>query len=299
MEYGNMWHVCEEHFTQGSDWKEPLRNYAHKLARQYFTQASQVEHWYRVCCTQFPIYIEYWAQPKDVAPRMPIASEHVFDVQYKLPSGRTVRLRGKFDSVDIVGGKVWLQENKARGDVDENATRYQLAFDLQTGFYMVALNLSGLAKKKPIAGVRYNVIRRPLSGGKHSIKPYKPNKTHPNGESMDDYYKRLGDLIREEPDYYFGNRFEATYSSADLERFKQRILDPLLEQLWDWWLHMKHVEFDPWNKEQPCNNHLHWQHPNGIYNPINETGHSDLEEYLRNGSRVGLQVGTKLFRELE
>ena len=79
-------------------------------------------------------------------------------------------MRGKWDSVDYIGKRVYLQENKTKGDIDEQAIRHNLHFDLQTMLYMTALTEE--LEPQKIAGVRYNVIRRPLSGGKGSIRPH-------------------------------------------------------------------------------------------------------------------------------
>ena len=100
IEYGSMWHVCEEAYAiarpNGED--DPyncLRQYCQGLAKKYPTQQEQVWHWYNICRTQFPAYVEYWAKHPDVRSRQPLLQEQAFDVPYVLPSGRAVRLRGK------------------------------------------------------------------------------------------------------------------------------------------------------------------------------------------------------------
>lgn len=157
LEYGSMWHVCEEalagspsKFADGMiivhhDWVGPLTAYCQQLCKRYPLQQEQIDHWYNVCKITFPLYVEHWSQHPDVTARTPLLQEQVFDVPYQLPSGRTVRLRGKWDSVDLIGkGKnasVYLCENKTKGNIDEPALKRQLAsgFDLQTGLYNVAL----------------------------------------------------------------------------------------------------------------------------------------------------------------
>jgi hypothetical protein len=317
MEYGNMWHACEEELarTKGADdnWERALLQYAKGLAQEYKTQQSQVEHWYNVCKTQFPIYVDFWAKHKDVKNRTPLLQEGKFDVQYRLPSGRTVRLRGKWDSVDLIGPKgkerIFLQENKAKGEVDEQALRSQLQFDLQTMMYLVALNeyqdesfwrrANKSWRNKVIAGVRYNVIRRPLSGGKGNIKQLSPTKKNPTGETKEEYYKRLGDYIRAEPETYF-MRWEAIVSSSDIQRFEQQCFQPILEQLCDWWEWIRMMPDNPFASSGDENyNGIHWRHPFGVYNVLNEGGSSDLDQYLATGSELGLERATTLFRELE
>lgn len=103
LEFGQLWHTCEEALAAGVDWKYHLQVYAFNLARRYPMDQGEVHKWYEVCKLQFPIYLDYWRKHPDVTSRQNLLKEQVFDVPYKLPSGRTVRLRGKWDSVDLVG----------------------------------------------------------------------------------------------------------------------------------------------------------------------------------------------------
>ena len=315
LEYGNMWHICEQAHaaapqTREPQWQHALADYARKLAQHYRMQGEQVEHWYNVCRTQFPLYVDFWKQHLDVLERTPLLQEQVFDVPYRLPSGRIIRLRGKWDSVDLIGkGKdvgVYLQENKSKGDVNEIQLRRQLAsgFDLQTMFYLVALeewNWDRVVGNGGIKGVRYNVIRRPLSGGKGSIVRHKPTKSNALGESKDAFYGRLRDVIAADPAFFF-MRWKVEIGSHDMIRFRRECLDPILENLIDWW-----DEINPLaplkgtsNQPRPPNYYtpLNWRHPFGVYNPLDEGGSSDLDEYLATGSEVGLQRTDDLFPEL-
>jgi hypothetical protein len=317
LEYGNMWHVCEEFHAQGQPWEAALRSYARGLCRKYPLQQEQVEHWYNVCKVQFPVYVDYWSKHPDVVARTPVLQEQVFRVPYDLPSGRTVYLRGKWDSVDLIGGNypgklrtqgIYLQENKTKGDVDEESIKRQLGMDIQVMFYLVALHEQPLCdlprkghyrcndgKEYPIRGVRYNVVRRPLSGGKGTIVRHKPSKSNPQGESKEAYYGRLKGIIEDSPqDYFF--RWKVEVTPADIERFKVRCLNPILEQLCDWWTLIRSAvnPFVP----TPGDNVYHWQHPYGVHNPMQEGGSTDLDEHLRTGSTAGLQRSDNLFPEL-
>ena len=186
--YGNMWHTCEEsHAAIGEDWGANLATHVGLLNHKYPLQREEIEKWYRVCMVQFPEYVKYWSEHSDVKNRVPLEQEQVFDIPYTLPSGRVVRLRGKRDSTDQieVDGKlgVWLQENKSKGDIEKEDIERQLKFDLQTNLYLIALRHEydkiGWAAKGPLRGVRYNVVRRPLSGGKGNIKPHEGKCTKP------------------------------------------------------------------------------------------------------------------------
>lgn len=342
MEFGNMWHVCEEHHAGGLSMAkviEQLQAYARNLCRQYATQQEQIDQWYNVCKRQFPLYVDYWARHPDIESRTPLLQEQVFDVPYRLPSGRTVRLRGKWDSVDLVGkganAGVWLMENKTKGQINEGQMRRQLTFDLQTMLYLVALGeyqQPHIRGYKSVAGVRYNVIRRPLSGGKGSIVRRKATdgaKCGPckgtgykNGvkcikcrgvgrvgakpeESKADFYDRVVQYIRDEPGEFF-MRWNVVVTSGDIAKFRREFLDPILEQLCEWWEWIKDCQNpfirDPakmkdrnWRDES----YVHWRHPFGVRNIMDEGGYTDVDEYLASGSEVGLRRVETLFGELE
>lgn len=103
--YGNMWHCCEESFASGGkldDVWAALTKHTDILLRKYPFQRDEIVKWHNVCMVQFPEYIKFWREHPDVVNRTPLLQEHVFDVPYKLPSGRVVRLRGKFDAVDLI-----------------------------------------------------------------------------------------------------------------------------------------------------------------------------------------------------
>jgi ribosome-associated protein YbcJ (S4-like RNA binding protein) len=326
MEYGNLWHVCEEAYLKDTArghpnrWENALYEYVTKLCDKYSTAQEQVMHWAEVCKVQFPLYLEYWSKHPDTANRTPLLQEQAFNVPYNLPSGRTVRLRGKWDSVDLVksGGKasILIQENKTKGDIDEIQTLRQLSsgFDLQTMLYVVALKgersrLDDSTIKNrltyrdgewrvhyPIGGVRYNVIRRPLSGGKGSIIRHKPTKSNPKGESPESFYRRLKSVIMDEPERFF-YRWNVAIHEHDIKRFQRECLDPILEQLLKWW-DWAGSGSDVWGKDVDGTD-IHWRTPYGIYDALKEGGESDVDAYMANGSKVGMQKVTTLFPELQ
>ncbi len=320
IEYGNMWHLCEEAIARqnfvGERWETALERHCRILAQKYRMQGSQIEHWFNVCRVQFPMYIDYWRKHSYDRQQKSLLQEQVFNIPYQLPSGRTVRLRGKWDSVNLIGkGRnvgIYLQENKTKGDVKEGLIARQLQFDLQTMFYLIALKdyehtamfdkswerlgiksgLNKVGKLGPIRGVVYNVVRRPLSGGKGSIKQLKPTKANPQGESSEEFYARLGEVIKDDPDYFF-MRWQVEITSADVEKFKHECLNPILENLCSWfdWISAG----DRWRQGNIC----HYRHPFGVWNVLNEGGASELDEYLSSGSTLGLETTNSLFSELE
>lgn len=336
LEYGNMWHVCEEalasekrHFGEvvGTTLREDiLKKYAQQLCRRFPYHQEEVEKWYSCCRVQFPEYVKYWSKHPDVANRTPLLSEQTFDVPYHLPSGRTVRLRGKWDSVDLVDGKVWLQENKSKSEVDGDLIQRQLRFDLQTMAYLVALeqtwkgNCPMEALGSKIAGVRYNVVRRPLSGGKGTIVRSKGTqgskcpkckgvpiycpKCNGTGrvggkpeETKEDYYERLRQYIAAEPETYFF-RWRVEVSPADVARFRRQCLDPILEQLCDWWEFIAAAGSNPWVFDKGEYHAAHYRFPYGVWNPLTDGNGTDLDHLLDEGSTVGLAKVENLFPEL-
>lgn len=297
LEFGNMWHVCEEaHATVENAsryWIERLKEYVDELSQRYPFQREQVADWYAKCATLFPLYIEHWSQHDDVRNRTPLLAETTFDVPYKLPSGRTVRLRGKWDSVDLVGGGVWLQENKTKGTIDRTKIVRQLTFDLQTMLYLVALDAAYRGKHQPVysavndnlrveekynlKGVRYNVVRR---------------SQHKSVESMLKKFHEDRDNGRVEE--WFA-RWNVEVTPADVQRFRTRFLDPVLEGLCQWWDFVK--VGDPWRREA-LNFGTHWQSPFSSYPYGVIDGGTDMDEAVINGSTVGLRRVTNLFEEL-
>lgn len=309
IEFGHMWHGCEELESVKGDWLSWAVQYAMDLCKKYPLEQKEIMKWLNVCKVQFPIYCKYWANHQDKVKRKPIVDEHVFNVQYPLPSGRVVRLRGKFDGVDFIPtGKnkgVWLQENKTKGIVNEVDLLSQLKFDMQTGMYMTALEqvldemheLGQLDRMvtDPIRGIRYNVIRRPLSGGAGSIRRKKPTKTNPDGESLEEFYQRLKVIIEESQDTYF-YRWNVHWGQKDTTRFRERFLDPILDRLCTWYDHICANFKDPFSNNEEG---IHSVTPYGFYNVLSEGGKTDLDSYILDGNIAGLQKSEKLFEELE
>lgn len=317
LEYGHMWHVCEEAHAMGRDFWPALAIYGKELGKKYPTQGTQINHWCRVCALQFPIYVDWWQKHPDVKARKPVAAEKAFDVAWELDSGRKVHLLGMIDSLDILTNEgLFIQENKTKGDIDEGMMKRNLAFDLQTGIYMsavqVLLNKGAFGKiTHDIAGVRYNVVRRPLAGGKGSIRQKKPTKKNPQGQSLEEFYDELSGVIRGAMDvdntHYFFKRWKVNLHPGDLQKLAHHCLNPILENLCDdyeWWEWCFEQGKDPFDyilrgKIFPEHRLRHFRYPYGVYNAILEGGSSEVDEYLLTGSKLGLVRRERLFSELE
>jgi hypothetical protein len=307
--YGNMWHICEEHLAAKTDWVTALKSYAMTLAKEYPIQQADVDKWYNCCLTQFPIYVDYWKRHRDVEKRIPIFQEEKFDYKLLLPSGREIRHRGKLDSCDSIGREgIYLQENKSKSDVDKLKLMKQLNFDVQTMTYIIALEhdprLSAIIKFKKVSGVRYNVIRRPLSGGKGSITQHKGSKNVPP-ETKAEFYARLRQVFIDNADTFFV-RFRSEVSEHDKLVFREQFLDPVFENLLDdyeWWAWAKRNDESHYNylvRQEQFPHHINrcWRLPFGGYNPVADGRTSDMDNYLITGSTVGLHKVTNFFPEL-
>lgn len=205
---------------------------------------------------------------------------------------------------------LFLFETKTKGELDAKLMRRQLAFDLQTMLYLVALDE---AKKQkileipdlPIMGVRYNVVRRPLAGGKGSIRQ-KKNQTEA------EFYAELGEIMKGAvgqewgvmPDeHFFFMRWNVQITSADLEKFKTQTLNPLLEELCDWYAWNTVGTCAIWDPEREIVTHgrtissgIHFRTPLGVY--FDNDRISPEDEYISSGDKLGLERQTVLYREL-
>lgn len=337
LEYGNMWHVCEQALAGTNhedrrmvtpsrvEWEQPLTEYAAGLVRKYKLNGAEIDKAFRCCKVQFPIYVDYWRKHPDVKGRKPVFQEQPFEVAYKLPSGRVVILRGKFDAVDVIEKMLWVQENKSKSEPDREKLQQQLPFDLQSMMYLTALDAkltddSDPDKpgalfnywKLPIGGIRYNVVRRPLSGQKYNIKQLKgrmkgkgANKVRVGVETKEQYYDRLGKLIKKEAHDFF-IRMRMAVDPAELRSFQRRCLIPILEQLCDWWESIESDPFNPWQTKCASidkviyrNNDMHWFFPAGVYNPALEGRTSAIDQYILNKDMRGLVRIDELFPELK
>lgn len=323
-----------------------LAMYRNKLLASHQNEQAEINKWASLCKMQFPLYIKHWQKHNDDKSRKPILEEVSFKVPYALPSGRTVYLRGKFDNVHIASRPdkrhepdlyrawvehfpdakqgIFLQENKTKGDIKEKGILDTVASNLQTMIYQTALrmaygdedqrwaisnNLDAAHKMGyPIIGTLYNVIRRPLAD-RFAIKQRKGRKAKgkvTGAESMTQFYQRVIDGIASDPGHYF-MRWKTIITEEDMARFRQRMLDPILEQLMDWWewLECPPGPFNPWGQRKTQTqcptllpNQVHFQSPWGIYNSMFGGYDGDYYEYLTTGRKNSLRRITTLFPEL-
>lgn len=307
MEFGNLFHCAEEHFLAGKDYKKPLLDYAKKLVVKYGNaDSAEINKWYNVCLLQFPIYTDYWKKHKDSKKRVAVEQEQVFHVPYTLPSGRIVYLRGKRDAVDIVGKSAWVLEHKTKSEIDHEKLTHFLKLDLQSHYYLTAADIDPVLRQKlnktPIDGVKYNVILRPLSGGKHSIRQKK-------GQTELEFYAELGERIRGNPKDFFA-RWDCNIVPKEVKSFQDMCLNPLLENACDdyeWWKEcfeqrvLSPFDYETRRKIFPKHYNRHYTVPFGIYSPLFDGATTPLDNYILSNykNETGLVRKTKLFEELD
>lgn len=321
MDFGNMWHAAEEGFAAAengdpSHWMDKLDVYTKKLLTSYPSDQAEIIKWRYICGLEFVEYVKYWAGHPDVAVRTPLMQEQVFDVPYQLPSGRVVRLRGKFDSVDLIDAHesypkgIWLQENKSKSKLDVVQIQRNLKFDLQTMLYLIALNTYDVAQitevqmkidqSFPLLGVRYNVVRRDCPIKQHEGRQLKSGWKP--GETTEAWLERLrSEYIAADPHEWFF-RWKSRVTDADIQAFKSQFLDPCLEQLC-WWYDLvvgvTPSSYDNWEVLIRLVQSLNYRLPFGIYNPLIESGFTEYDEFLASGSTVGLRRAESFFPELQ
>jgi hypothetical protein len=280
MRYGSLWHECEEAYARQQDWKVALAKYRTKLLQEYPGSEKKILYWSSICQMQFAIYLDFWRNHYTSLNRKWIYREEEFRVSYRLPSGRYIDLRGKIDGAFEQKGKFVIQENKTKGEIDQEAIPLCIPNNLQTGIYIIA------AEEKRIRvpdRVLYNVIRRPLSD-RYAIRRRKK-------ESEKQFIKRLGGTIKAKPAYFF-MRWPVDLPQKRIQEFRQECLNPHLEALCDWW---DSIERDPFN---PFKSPLHWRMPFGVFNALSTGFRGDYFELLTQGNRRNIVEIENLTPEL-
>ena len=130
----------------------------------------------------------------------------------------TFKMRGMRDGIFRRKGKLWILETKTAGRIDEETLNQTLNFDFQSLFYVTA---SELEFREPVAGILYNVVRKPQLRQKKE-------------EPFRDYAERMKIDVAERPEFYF-KRFEVPYTKKRKRLFREELM-------------MKFHEMDLWRK---------------------------------------------------
>lgn len=332
IEYGQLWHEAEEAHSAGKPFRPAINAYMDRLRSKYPANEAEILKWGALCSLHFPVYVAHWKNSPIERQRQPIWEEKTFCVPYRLPNGAIVKLRGKWDCIFARNKSLYLQENKTKGEIDELGVTRSVHENLQTMIYQVALrtwkeiayscsgntppcfpfvevhptpnlpNMDALTGRK-IAGTLYNIVRRPLSDR------FAPRQR--KGETAKAFYERVAAGIAKDPAHWF-KRWDVTITDADVARFRQRVLDPILGQLCVWWESIKDDPFKPWETVEPylmddegglrtrrIPNPFHWQSPWGVYNSLASGWRGDYFDLLTTGSASGLVKVDTLFPELQ
>lgn len=155
----------------------------------------------------------------------------------------------------------------------------------------------------PVMGVRFNVVRRPLSGGIGNIKPHAAKATKTKitpAETAEEFYERLRrDYIAADPDHWFF-RVRADVSQKNMQIFQETCLDPLLETVC-WWYEAVtdkgcHINGRSRMIDLQC---MNYRTPFGVYSALEEGGATEYDNFMECGSEVGLQRVETIFPELQ
>lgn len=298
MEYGSLFHEAMEADSGGKPWLPALEKYHQKLASKYLGNEADIDKWVQIAKMQFPIYKEFWRNHPTNQNRRPIFEEEPFRIEFDIdsllsqafgpnrPNRQFVTLRGKIDACFERGGAVYLQENKTKGEIDQDGISLTIDQNLQTCIYHEALRkILPPEKIKKIAGTDYNIIRRPLSDRN---APRQGKK-----ERLDLFIARVGKLMAANPSHHFF-RWTVPMRYPQLARFRQRYLIPGLHQLSQWWDSIKDDPFNPWDRPE----NLHFQFPFGIYHSMERGYRGDYFDLLTSGSKRGLRKIDNLFPEV-
>ena len=290
-----------------------ILEYSFDLVKQYAPHQEEITFWTKLCALQFKAYIEFRLKNRPPG-RKEILQEETFRVPYKLPDGRTVLLRGKYDSIHLVPSatgrshSLYLEENKTKKYISERRIAETLPSNLQSMIYIVTISqslrkgyLDNLVNKEmipipentQIGGISYQIIRRPLE----EKMPIRQRKS----ETQDDFLQRVALGFKEDPGYYF-YPIKCVVTKSDIHKFCSRILDPLLTEICDWWDWIKEAPFDPWTvtgSRMLMRRGLHFQMPWGVYNSLFNGFDGDFYELLSRGFPTGLTTVTDLFPELD
>ncbi len=147
-----------------------------------------------------------------------------------------------------------------------------------------------------------------MSGGRGTIVQRKGSK-NVAPESRESYLDRLRGVIdgtgedAPGPSHFFF-RWKVEVTPSDVAKFRRQVLDPVLEQLCDWWNHVSQAK-NPFDnnpgalaKLSRAGDGVHYRTPFGTGGAVDQYPDSDVDNYLDTGSEVGLRRKTALFEEL-
>ncbi len=288
LEFGSIWHLCQEHFY--NDTNQSAVRVAAKccLAYEKFRKPTLFKNEYQnfqsllgIAETMFPLCVKHWVNDDQeiewVEPEQKFKTPYTFtDIDGK---PRTIFLRGMRDGVYREDGILGVFETKTKSVVQENAIRDQLKADLQTLIYVTTAMLEfGEMPKK----VMYNVVRRP------AIKQTQK-------ESLNQFLKRLKADIQNRPNFYF-MRWNVDLLKSDIVNFRKETLDPLLRIYCQWADSLKKIGALDGKPEKRFNSPYHFRNCTAL---VGRYGRVDMFDLLTRNSTAGYFKRKSCFPELD
>lgn len=270
LEFGSVIHKCLEAAARGNPFSYDKVISDHRRTRLPYIPPGSLHIFDKILGMAqivFPRYYQFW-KSKGGMEHQPdtkfLSSEESFTIEFALPDGRTVPIRGRFDAVLDYKQQIWLMEDKTKSVVDDRITDY-LPHDLQTMLYCHAIHQK---YGRPVSGILYNVIRRP--GLRLGAR-----------ETIPELLVRIQDAVDKDPAHYF-MRWMVSLDPNDVVQWSSRVLTPLLNQVCLWWDEISQNPFDPWSIPNRIH---HYNNPEGLYTKYGRSNYFDM---LTKGNDFGL-----------
>ena len=161
-----------------------------------------------------PMYFEYWED--DIFAMTFEQIEQFFSVPFKLPNGRWINIKGKWDAIYKLGKGDWLQESKSSSRIDVEILPDLLPLSMQSRMYLL---LYRWKHGENLRGFLRDIIRR-------------PNLRRGKKERIDEYAARCVKDAEERPDHYF-HRYEISMGKDEIDEFETEFRF-MLEDFWRW-----------------------------------------------------------------
>ena len=222
--------------------------------------------WSSLALEHFYLFVEQYADDRDLPLSEVTESERNLRVEITLPSGRNLILNTYLDGE---GGDSLMYEGKCRSKIEREAIAKEIRWDLQYNVYLLAkYSSSGKLPER----VWYQTNLRPCGFGYRG-----PSKR--KNESMTEFQQRILDDMRTTPEKYL-YRFIGKPALSELERFCHGCLYPMLEAFLDWY----DYRIDPEGKV----NRWDWVTPYVLFNPLLQDMKEDYRNYRLTGYPAGL-----------
>ena len=292
MEYGSIFHKIDEYAcTLG---KKCTERSLSEIMSLYMKKVYPYAESIMLCKIAIMQYFHYLKWEESRPKYNHIEQEPIFDEKYELPplyfkaegieiripSGVTIRLRGRIDGI-IENCGMWIKENKTKSQINIIHLQDTIHANIQVMFYALC---SELKYGRPCKGVVYNVIRKP--GQRQKIK-----------ESDANYIERISGEIEKDPEYYF-HRLTVEFAPGQVDKWVRQELLPLLYRVYIWWKSIERNPLEPWVDENGNPNPFHGRKSFGIYDPMS-MGKGDFYNLIVYGRKQDLIHDPEQFPELQ